>query len=44
MSRVLTNEHLRRELREKGLRRVQEFSWDRSISRVREIYGEVLES
>jgi glycosyltransferase involved in cell wall biosynthesis len=44
MSRVLTNEPLRQELRDKGLNRVKEFSWDRSISRVREIYGEVLES
>jgi len=42
MRRVLTDEALRQDLRARGLARVKEFSWDRSISRVREIYGEVL--
>jgi glycosyltransferase involved in cell wall biosynthesis len=42
MRRVLTDEALRLDLRTRGLARVKEFSWDRSISRVREIYGEVL--
>jgi glycosyltransferase involved in cell wall biosynthesis len=42
MRRVLTEPALRDELRAKGLARVREFSWERSIGRVREIYGEVL--
>jgi hypothetical protein len=29
-------------LRARGLARAREFSWERSIRRVREIYGEVL--
>jgi glycosyltransferase involved in cell wall biosynthesis len=44
MRRVLTDEGLRNELRAKGLVRAGEFSWDRSIRRVREIYEEVLAS
>ena len=32
------------DLRRRGLARVDEFSWDRSIARVREIYDEVLRS
>lgn len=42
MRRVLTEPALREDLRQRGLRRVQEFSWDRSIRRVHEIYQEVL--
>jgi glycosyltransferase involved in cell wall biosynthesis len=42
MRRVLTDPFLRDDLRERGLRRVKEFSWDRSIRRVRDIYEEVL--
>ncbi len=42
MRRVLTEPSLRDDLRARGLRRVQEFSWDRSIRRVRDIYEEVL--
>jgi glycosyltransferase involved in cell wall biosynthesis len=42
MRRVLTDPALRAVLRERGLARVREFSWERSITRVREIYGEVL--
>lgn len=42
MRRVLTEPALRDALRAKGLARVREFSWERSIARVREIYGEVL--
>ena len=44
MRRVLTDEALRDDLRARGLARVKEFSWDRSVRRVREIYGEVLET
>ena len=42
MRRVLMDSELRESLREKGLKRVREFSWERSVRRVREIYGEVL--
>ena len=44
MRRVLTDAPLREELREKGLARVKEFSWERSVQRVRQIYTEVIES
>ena len=39
--RVLTNDQLRLELRQKGLARARQFSWEASVRRVREIYGEV---
>ena len=42
MRRVLTDPALRDDLRQRGLNRVREFSWERSVTRVREIYGEVL--
>jgi glycosyltransferase involved in cell wall biosynthesis len=42
MRRVLLDSDLREDLRQRGLKRVAEFSWDRSIRRVREIYEEVL--
>ncbi len=38
---VLTDEELRRDLRRKGLTRARQFSWESSVRRVREIYGEV---
>jgi glycosyltransferase involved in cell wall biosynthesis len=37
---VLTNPELRAQLREKGLLRAREFSWERSVTRTREIYFE----
>ncbi len=40
--RVLSEPALRSDLRERGFRRVREFSWERSVSRVRDIYEEVL--
>jgi glycosyltransferase involved in cell wall biosynthesis len=40
--RVLAEPELRATLRVRGLARAREFSWERSIRRVREIYGEVL--
>jgi glycosyltransferase involved in cell wall biosynthesis len=43
MRRVLTDAALRDDLRARGLARAKQFSWERSIRRVREIYGEVLE-
>ncbi len=42
MRRVLTDGSLRDQLRERGFARAREFSWDRSVRRVREIYDEVL--
>ena len=39
---VLRSPHLRSELQARGLKRVQEFSWARSVRRVREVYEEVL--
>ncbi|MEP6914923.1 MAG: glycosyltransferase family 1 protein [Acidobacteriota bacterium] len=40
--RVLTEPELHEELRQRGLQRVRDFSWERSVRRVREIYEEVL--
>jgi glycosyltransferase involved in cell wall biosynthesis len=42
LRRVLTDPALRDDLRARGFARVKEFSWDRSVHRVREIYDEVL--
>ncbi|HET7217206.1 MAG TPA: glycosyltransferase family 1 protein [Vicinamibacterales bacterium] len=42
LRRVLSDSALRDELRQRGLARARDFSWERSIRRVREIYGEVL--
>ena len=42
MRRVLTDPELRADLRTRGLQRAREFSWERSIARVREIYSEVM--
>jgi glycosyltransferase involved in cell wall biosynthesis len=44
LRRVLSDASLREDLRRRGLERAHHFSWDRSIRRVREIYGEVLAS
>ncbi len=43
MQRVLTDAALRADLRARGLARAREFSWERSIRRVREIYDEVMQ-
>jgi glycosyltransferase involved in cell wall biosynthesis len=42
MGRVLTDPALHADLRTRGLARAREFSWERSIKRVREIYDEVM--
>ena len=42
MRRVLTDPALHADLRTRGLARAREFSWERSIKRVREIYDEVM--
>jgi glycosyltransferase involved in cell wall biosynthesis len=42
MRQVLTDPVLHADLRVRGLARAREFSWERSIRRVREIYDEVL--
>jgi glycosyltransferase involved in cell wall biosynthesis len=39
--RVLTDEALRCGLRQKGITRARQFSWEASVGRVREIYGQV---
>jgi glycosyltransferase involved in cell wall biosynthesis len=39
--RVLTDAELRQRLRERGIARARQFSWEASVRRVREIYGEV---
>jgi glycosyltransferase involved in cell wall biosynthesis len=44
LRRVLTDDALRAELKAKGLVRASQFSWERSIRRVRQIYDEVLAS
>src|SRR4029079_16545246 len=38
--RVLTDQHLRRDLRRKGVARAGMFSWEQSVRRVRAIYDE----
>jgi glycosyltransferase involved in cell wall biosynthesis len=38
---VLTDEKLRREMVHKGIARAGQFSWEQSVRRVRQIYGEV---
>jgi glycosyltransferase involved in cell wall biosynthesis len=38
---LLTDPVMRQTLRERGLQRAAEFSWERSVRRVREIYGDV---
>mgnify|MGYP001795517400 CR=1 FL=1 len=40
--RVLQSSHLRADLRQRGFARVKEYSWERSVARVREVYGEVV--
>lgn len=40
---VLVDPALRADLRARGLARAREFSWERSIARVREIYAEVMQ-
>jgi glycosyltransferase involved in cell wall biosynthesis len=42
MRRVLVDDRLRDDMRERGLARSREFSWGQSIRRVRQIYEEVL--
>ena len=42
MARVLTDTDLRVDLQGRGFARAREFSWERSIARVREIYDEVM--
>lgn len=39
---VLRSTHLRGDLSRRGLERVKAFSWERSVRRVRDVYGEVL--
>jgi glycosyltransferase involved in cell wall biosynthesis len=41
---VLTDSQFRRDLRARGAARARQFSWEQSVRRVREIYGEVGEA
>jgi len=41
LERVLSDEALRRDLVARGLERAKEFSWERSVRRIREVYAEV---
>ena len=41
--RAVTDEALRRDLIARGLARVRDFSWQRSVARIHRIYMEVLE-
>jgi glycosyltransferase involved in cell wall biosynthesis len=41
LERVLKDPALRRDLIERGLTRAREFSWERSVQRIREVYQEV---
>jgi glycosyltransferase involved in cell wall biosynthesis len=43
MRRALMDEELRAWLRERGPIRASEFSWERSVAAIREVYGEVME-
>jgi glycosyltransferase involved in cell wall biosynthesis len=43
MRRALKDEDLRAWLRERGMARAREFSWEHSVARIREVYGEVME-
>jgi len=43
MRRVLTNPALAAEMRRKGLRRAREFSWERSVDKIRAVYTEIAE-
>jgi glycosyltransferase involved in cell wall biosynthesis len=42
MRRVLTDDALRADLRRRGFARAREFSWERSVKRVRQIYADVM--
>ena len=44
IERVLSDERLRRDLRARGLVRARQFSWETSVARVREIYGDVAQA
>jgi glycosyltransferase involved in cell wall biosynthesis len=42
MRRVLTDDALRADLQRRGFARAREFSWERSVKRVRQIYADVM--
>ena len=41
ITRALDDRPLREQLRRKGLARARTFSWEQSVAKVRQIYGEV---
>jgi glycosyltransferase involved in cell wall biosynthesis len=42
MARVLNQPGLRAELVQRGFDRVKQFSWERSVARVRQVYAELV--
>ena len=42
--RVLTDERMRRSMRQRGVERARQFSWEQSVRRIRDIYGQVCEA
>ena len=44
IKRILTDPELCAELREKGIARVKEFSWEQSVARTMTVYREVAEN
>jgi len=43
MRRALTDNDLRATLRERGLARAREYSWEQSVKRIHEVYLEVMQ-
>ena len=43
MKKVLTDESVRACLRQRGLEKVREYSWEQSIARIRDVYEEVMQ-
>jgi glycosyltransferase involved in cell wall biosynthesis len=39
MERVLTDENLRREMREKGLKQAEKFTWEAAAGKLLDMYG-----
>ncbi len=44
IAKVLSDDDLRRDLKARGLERARQFSWERSVERVREIYQQVVQA
>jgi glycosyltransferase involved in cell wall biosynthesis len=44
MVRVLRDDSLRTDLIRRGRERVKMFSWERSVARIRQVYGELVQT